>query len=57
MKKIRVIDFFITFASDTTLAHAVSRHLEVFVKHFFCRDGKYKGKWDRVSRHNIKAFT
>ena len=26
MKEIRVIDFFITFASDTTLAHAVSMH-------------------------------
>ncbi len=36
MKKIRVIDFFITFASDTTLAHAVSMHgeslLEAFVQ-------------------------
>ena len=28
MKKIRVIDFFITFANDTTLAHAVSMHGE-----------------------------
>lgn len=57
MKNIQLIIIFTIFASDTTLAHAVSRHLEVFVEHFFSRDGKYKGKWDRVSRHNIKAFT
>ena len=36
MKKIRVIDFFITFASDTTLAHAVSMHGESFFKRFLC---------------------
>ena len=34
MKKIRVIDFFITFASDTTFAHAVSKHREVFLRGF-----------------------
>ena len=28
MKKIRVIDFFITFANGITLAHAVSMHGE-----------------------------
>ena len=34
MKKIRVIDFFITFASDTTFAHAVSKHGESLLEAF-----------------------
>lgn len=54
MKKIRVIDFFITFASDTTLAHAVSMHRESFLETFVLR--RICG-WGLVSRHNIKAFT
>lgn len=45
MKKIRVIDFFITFASDTTLAHAVSMHgeslLEVFVLRRYAGEAWY----------------
>ena len=54
MKKIRVIDFFITFASDTTLAHAVSIARRVSLRGF-CAE-KDSG-WGLVSRHNIKAFT
>ena len=54
MKKIRVINFFITFASDTTLAHAVSMHGESFLRGF-CAE-KDSG-WGLVSQHNIKAFT
>ena len=34
MKKIRVINFFITFANDITLAHAVSKHREVSFRGF-----------------------
>lgn len=54
MKKIRVIDFFITFASDTTLAHAVSKHGESLLGAFVQRRNC---GWGLVLRHNIKAFT
>ena len=54
MKKIRVINFFITFASDTTLAHAVSMHGEPLLEAFVLR--RIAGG-ALVSRHNIKAFT
>lgn len=37
MKKIRVINFFITFASDTILAHAVSMHGESLLEAFVLR--------------------
>ena len=54
MKKIRVINFFITFASDTTLAHAVSMHGESLLEAFVLRRNC---GWGLVLRHNIKAFT
>lgn len=37
MKKIRVINFFITFANDTTLAHVVSMHGESLYEAFVLR--------------------
>ena len=50
----RVIDFFITFASDTTFAHAISMHRVSSFRDFYAE--KDSG-WGLVSRHNIKAFT
>ena len=38
----QLIIIFTIFAPDTTLAHAVSRHLEVFVEHFLAEMGNIK---------------